>query len=492
MPKKHTADAPEQHQYPSPTVRLEQTDMPADHALQQLQEQNLSMFANMQAMMEEMQAAHLRQMQELQADMQAQMLHLQQQITGAHGMVHSVGKPSSTETSKDAIKEAAILTADQLKDEAEETAVKRMPTLTLGEYSGTKYDGSPDKFSEWDSIIRNKLTTHKVLACILDESYQGRDINGAKIKPGAFLNDLISEGCDQQSAVRAYIAQSLTGTISTKIERLKEERQAAFEVTPVEKRKGARITLTAYEIYAYVKQEANPVLAFQTREQVEALFRGTSLAPRVDRNAFDKYVADKRSQWNFLNRTGGGKDCISEHSLVAQMLGGMQKHHESARRVLADASRSAGGEFCLVQFEGAVDAQFPKDYSSSTTSTAYIASSSCSICKKMGHNADSCYFNPDQTCSKCKETGHHARVCKKKKKEDTDQNQEARKKDVEAAYIELGRAKEAELLAGKGSKVLTVGSLAAPAPYAPPVPSQSSFTKTVKLASGISVNLPEY
>jgi hypothetical protein len=113
----------------------------------------------------------------------------------------------------------------------------------------------------------------------------------------------------------------------------------------------------------------------------------------------------------------------------------------------------------------------------------------------MGHNTDSCYFNPDQTCSKCKETGHHARVCKKKKKEDTDQNQEARKKDVEAAYIELGRAMEAELLAGKGSKVLTVGSLAAPAPYAPPVPSQSSFTKTVKtvkLASGILVNLPEY
>ena len=99
----------------------------------------------------------------------------------------------------------------------------------------------------------------------------------------------------------------------------------------MEKRKGARITLTAYEIYAYVKQEANPVLAFQTREQVETLFRGTSLAPRVDRNAFDKYIDDKRTQWNFLNRTGGGKDCISEHSLVAQILGGMQKHHESAR-----------------------------------------------------------------------------------------------------------------------------------------------------------------
>ena len=434
MPKNHTADAPEQHQYPSPTVRLEQPDIPADSALQQLQEQNLSMFASMQAMMEEMQAAHSRQMQELQAQMQ----HLQQQVTGEPGITHSAEKLSSTNRSKDAIKQEATRAADQLKDDDKiVVGVKRMPTLTLGEYSGTKYDGSPDKFSEWDGTIRNKLTTHKVLACILDESYQGRDINGGKIKPGPFLNDLISEGCDQQSAVGAYIAQSLTGTISTKIERLKEERQAAFEATPKEKRKGTRITLTAYEIYVHVKQEANPVLAFQTREQVETLFRGTSLAPRVDRNALDKYVDDKRTQWNFLNRTGGGKDCISEHSLVAQILGGMQMHHESARRVLADASRSASGEFCLTQFEGAIDAQFPKDYSSSTAPVAYIASSSCSICKKTGHSADMCYFNPDQTCSECHKQGHHKNVCRTRRNKK--QEEAERKKDVHRAWQSKGK-----------------------------------------------------
>ena len=261
----------------------------------------------------------------------------------------------------------------------------------------------------------------------------------------------------------------------------------------MEKRKGARITLTAYEIYAYVKQEANPVLAFQTREQVETLFRGTSLAPRVDRNAFDKYIDDKRTQWNFLNRTGGGKDCISEHSLVAQILGGMQKHHESARRVLADASRSASGEFCLAQFEGAVDAQFPKDYSSSTTSTAYIASSSCSICKKTGHSADKCYFNPDQTCSKCHKQGHHKNVCRTRRNKE--QEKVERKKDVEKAYIELGKAKEKELLEGKsGGAMMTIGGLAPPAPYAPPrapTSSQTSFANSIKLSSGLMVHLPQ-
>ena len=113
MAEKYTADAPEQQQYPSPTARLKQTDMPADHALQQLQEQNLSMFVSMQAMMEEMQAAHARQMQELQVNMQAQMLRLQQQM-------HSMEKLSTTDTSIDAIKkEAAEKKAEdqKLKDD---------------------------------------------------------------------------------------------------------------------------------------------------------------------------------------------------------------------------------------------------------------------------------------------------------------------------------------------------------------------------------------
>ena len=63
------------------------------------------MFASMQAMMEEMQAAHSRQMQELQAQMQ----HLQQQVTGEQ----SAEMPSSTNRSKDAIKQEATRAADQ-------------------------------------------------------------------------------------------------------------------------------------------------------------------------------------------------------------------------------------------------------------------------------------------------------------------------------------------------------------------------------------------
>ena len=261
----------------------------------------------------------------------------------------------------------------------------------------------------------------------------------------------------------------------------------------MEKRKGVRITLTAYEIYAYGKQEANPILAFKTRSQVEKLFRGTSLAPRADRIAFDKYVDDKRSEWNFLNLTGGGKDCISEHSLVAQILEGMQKHHEPASRVMADASRSASGEFCLSQFEGAVDAQFPKDYTSSTTQVAYITSSSCSICKKTGHSADTCYFNPDQTCSECHKQGHHKNVCRTRRNKK--QEEAERKKDVEKAYIELGKAKEKELLEGKsGGAMMTIGGLVPPAPHAPPrapTSSQASFTNSIKLSSGLMVHLPQ-
>ena len=67
--------------------------------------------------------------------------------------------------------------------------------------------------------------------------------------------------------------------------------------------------------------------------------------------------------------------------------------------------------------------------------------------------------------------------------------EKARKRDVETAYIELGKAKEAELLSK--SKVLSVGGIAPPAPYAPPVPQQPSSTTTITLPSGISVNIPK-
>ena len=467
MPNKHAADAPEQHQYPSPsvtggspTVDLGATEGQAIHALH---EQTQSMFASMQAMMEDIQTQYSRSWQRMEARMQ----QLEERVTR--------GSEEATATS----------TGDEPAP-VQESAVepKRMPTLTLGAYSGTKYDGSPDKFSQWDDNIRSHLTAHGMRACINDVTFHGRDINGDRIEPGEFLNALISEAADRQSAVGAYIVQSLTGTLATKISRLQKELDEKTAKAPA--RPGTRITLSAFEIYAFVKKEANPTLAFKTRDQVDKLFRQEKLAPRANRVAMDKYVEEKRSHWDYLNRTGGGEDVCSEHSLVAQILSGMEEHHEAARRVLENASRSATGQYSLVQFQGALDGQFPKDYSQQTPSTAYIATGNCGICGKAGHETEDCYRNPDQTCSRCKEKGHHARICKNKKETSE------RKKHEEAAYIQLGKAKEAELLAGKsGGKVLTVGSIASQAPYVPPVPPQQSSTTTITLASGISVTVPK-
>ena len=73
MPK-HKADAPEQHQYPSPsmtggspTVDLGATE---GHAIQAVHEQTQSMFASFQAMMEDMHAQFSRQSQLMEAKMQ--------------------------------------------------------------------------------------------------------------------------------------------------------------------------------------------------------------------------------------------------------------------------------------------------------------------------------------------------------------------------------------------------------------------------------------
>ena len=124
MAEKYTADAPEQQQYPSPTVHLgTAVEAPTEQAMHHLHEQTTLHMASMQAMMEEMQAAHMRQMQELQMNMQAQMLRLQQQMTGAHGIVHSMEKPSTTERSMDAIKKEATPGADQSKDDDDETTM---------------------------------------------------------------------------------------------------------------------------------------------------------------------------------------------------------------------------------------------------------------------------------------------------------------------------------------------------------------------------------
>ena len=479
MPKKYAAAAPEQHQYPSPsaiagspTVDLSAVEMQAMNAFH---EQSQSVLASMQAMMEDMHAQHSRSLQLMEAKMQLMEERIDQMTLANDSLIGDTAAGSG--------KVEAKLT-DGERTHAKEAAAEttRMPTLVLGEYSGTKYDGSPDKFSQWDDSIRNKLTAHNMLTCITDETFQGRDINGHRIKSGPFLNELISEAGDRQSAIGAYIAQSLTGTIATKISRLQKERDEKNAEAP--KRPGTRITLSAFEIYAFVKKEATPELAFTTRGQVDKLFRQGKLAPRANRVAVDKYVEEKRSHWDYLNLTGGGEDVLSEHSLVAQILAGMEDHHEAARRVLENASRSPTGKYSLVLFQGAIDGQFPQDYSHQTASTAYITTSKCSICGKAGHDPANCWHNPDQTCSKCNEKGHHARVCKKQKAGE----EKARKKDEETAYIELGKAKEAELL--NKSKVLSVGGVT-PAPYAPPVPQQPSCTTTITLPSGISVNIPK-
>ena len=344
------------------------------------------------------------------------------------------------------------------------------------------------KTSTPTDALDNKLTAHNMLACITDETFQGRDINGHRIKSGPFLNELISEASDRQSAIGAYITQSLTGTIATKISRLQKERDEKNAEAPT--RPGTRITLSAFEIYAFVKKEAIPELAFTTRGQVDKLFRQGKLAPRANRIAMDKYVEEKRSHWDYLNLTGGGEDVLSEHSLVSQILAGMEDHHEAARRVLENASQSPTGKYSLVLSQGAIDGQFPKDYSQETASTAYITTSLCEFCGKAGHDPAKCYRNPDQTCAECGKRGHHKKICKERLKKKAEAGEEkARKKDVETAYIELGKAKEAELLS-KG-KVLSVGGITPPAPYAPPVPQQPSYTTTITLPSGISVTVPK-
>ena len=441
-------------------------------------------------MMEDMHTQYTRSSQLMEAKVQ----RLEEQV------MRGSEKPSSLAD----MEEAKSTAGKPAPFEQPAVEAKRMPMLTLGTYSGTKYDGSPDKFSQWDDSIRSHLTAHGMRACINDVTFQGRDINGDRIEPGAFLNALISEAADRQSAVGAYIAQSLTGTLATKVSRLQKELDEKAAAAPP--RPGARITLSAFEIYAFVKKEANPTLAFKTRGQVDKLYRQDKLAPRADRVAVDKYIEEKRSHWDYLNRTGGGEDVLSEHSLVAQILAGMEEHHESARRVLENASQTPTGKYSLVQLQGAIDGQFPKDYSQKNPSTAYMATGKCGICGMKGHETANCYRNPDQTCAKCGVKGHHANICgrekkpsqadRKKQKEKKEKDQakkkvKAEKRDRDKAYIELGKAKEAELMAAS-KKTAVAFNIASPAPNAPAAaPASAGNTKSVMLESGITVSMPD-
>ena len=67
--------------------------------------------------------------------------------------------------------------------------------------------------------------------------------------------------------------------------------------------------------------------------------------------------------------------------------------------------------------------------------------------------------------SECHKKGYHKNVCRTRRNKT--QEEAERKKDAEKAYIELGKAKEKELLEGK-SAMMIVGGLAPRAPYAAP------------------------
>ena len=87
-----------------------------------------------------------------------------------------------------------------------------MPTNTLGDFSGVKYDGTPDKFDLWKQNLTNKLTTHKVALCIEDPNYQGRDLNGKRVLPGKFLTDQRSDGTHLQTTVGHTSTRASLGT----------------------------------------------------------------------------------------------------------------------------------------------------------------------------------------------------------------------------------------------------------------------------------------
>ena len=140
-----------------------------------------------------------------------------------------------------------------------------MPALTLSDYSGDTYDGSPDKFLHWEQTITTKLGAHRVAQCIKNEAYQGRDINGIRIEPGDFLDDQVEDGTDLQTVVGAYLIQSLSGSIRIKVLRARQER----EQQPA----GTRFTLTAFEIFELVKKEANPIPVSYTHLTLPTILR---------------------------------------------------------------------------------------------------------------------------------------------------------------------------------------------------------------------------
>lgn len=429
----NTVEYSGEQQYPSPTVVLGPRVQPSEH-----------LEAKVDLMVE--------QFQQMSSLMQAQMSMMERLQNEIYKKKSITPEAAPQTTSEDA--------------EKQDFKTQRMPILTLGDFNGVKYDGSPDKFLSWDETIRDKLLINRASHCIRDESYQGRDFHGKRIVAGPYLNDLIRDGTDLQSVIGGYLIESLIGTIRASIKTLQRDR----EKNPLD----GRYTLTAYEIYAHVKKEAKPVLAYEMRQQIDHLFRTEKLPPRADRVLTDAYIHEKKSQWEMLNETGGGKDVISEHSLVAQILSGMMEHHGQAYRVLKEKAMTNEGEYIFTNFLCGLDSQFPRDYSYSKQGVnqgVYITNNRplCEICKKH-HGNSQCWHDPNQFCGKCGEKGHHRERCAQEKQGTTKMDV---KNEQDKAYILLGKEKEAELLASAkdrisllGAHSTSIGSIG-PSPYAP-------------------------
>ena len=485
----HTAEYDGPHQYgssPEKTIDLSASDTIA--MFQQMMHKMDDMYAIMHKQADEI--TELKQKQELPPD----------------------AEPAAAKAQKLAPSAGAV---DEEKEAAEEAdgnlppSSKRMKPITLGSFSGAKYDGTLATYPDWTSDIENKLQTHQALGVLDDNQYQGRYLNNARITAGPALDDLISTGEDLQSVVGAFLVQSLSGSILTSVRRLQAERKS----NPV----GNRKTLTAFEIYTFVEKEANPQLSRKSRTQAQKRFQKEKLAKGADRVQLDKYVEDQEKLWCYLNRTAGptGEDRISEHSFVSQLLCGMEEHHELAWRALENDSEDETGAFTYERFKEGINKQFQKSYSKGDRVMHLEESGNCPHCKKR--HRGQCDWDPERTCGGCGKKGHSKWVCDKANRQSrqgrgapSDKAKEAKKANrkekrlKDRAYIQLGKEREQQLITPVQQPVAPVQPVLAlrnlPSPPAAEPPAITAITapaanttvvQQVTLPSGVVVPLQD-
>ena len=340
-------------------------------------------------------------------------------------------------------------TADA-KSDASTTTPKKAEKLELPSYTGAKYNGTPADFTTWSDNIKDHLTRLKVKKCIMDETFQGFDTDGQLLTGAALLKTQIETETDLQTRVGAFLIEAVKGTLQTKLHRMRTERER--------KPKEHRSTLTAFEIYEFIKKEANPVLAARTRDEADHEFINLTLPADADNDAVHKYIEKKRELGDFLNKTGGSEDKISDQTVIRRIIAGIKKNHEYAHRVIESSARDPDGHYQFNLLEKEVELQFPKSFKANHAShvTTPLGSTPCSICQRV--HTGKCFHHPDQICEGCGKHGHHKKVCaqyKRKAEEErkiseqkkANEEKKAQKKKLEKekraqnrAYIATGKA----------------------------------------------------